>query len=90
MSQSQRIIKKKAPRRIIKKSIAGETKAGLIEAVAHRDYNAIGKFLLETMSKAEIKEVLSRYNESATADEEIIKGRMELCEEVLLIFFILG
>ena len=79
---SQREEKKKVQRRAVKKSIVGETKAGLIEAVIHRDYSAIGKFLLETMTKAEIKEVLARYNESANSDEEIIKGRIDLCEEV--------
>ena len=79
---SQREEKKKAPRRAVKKSIVGESKAGLIEAVLHRDYNAIGKFLLETMSKAEIKEVLARYNENANSDEETVKGKMDLCEEV--------
>ncbi len=73
---------KKAPRRAVKRSITGEAKASLIEAVLHRDYNAVGKFLLETMSKAEIREVLKKYNETARADEEVIRGRMDLCEEV--------
>ena len=79
MSQKEH---KKAPRRAVKKSIVGETKAGLIEAVLHRDCNAVGKFLLETMSKAEIREILNKYNETVVTDEEIIKGKMDLCEEV--------
>ena len=79
MSQKE---EKKIPRRAVKKSIVGDAKAGLIEAVLHRDYNAVGKFMLETMSKAEIRELLNRYNGEVITDEELIKGRMELCEEV--------
>ncbi len=73
---------KKLKRKAVKKSIVGESKAGLADAVIHRDFNTIGKFLLETMSKAEIKDVMVKYNDNADADEERVKCKVDLCEEV--------